>query len=725
MRKLILLLLIAPLFAEAQFSAADASRWKAQASRVTIIRDNWGVPHIYGKTDADAVFGLLYAQCEENFNQVELNHIEMLGRLSEVYGEGQLYNDLQMQLIYDTTAAKADYKRSPVWLKKLMDAAADGINYYLYKHPEVQPKLIRKFEPWFALLRTDGSIGATQTGGLTGADIRNMYPVASATSFADPRKTFLETDPSGSNGFAVAPSRTANGNAILYINPHTSFYYRTEVQVVSEEGLNAYGAVTWGTFFVYQGFNAHCGWMHTSGYADVADLYAEKIVDNDGQYYYEYDGRLTPVRSKSVNVRYRKGDSVLQHNFTTYSTIHGPVLGKRDGRWLALKEVNRSLDALSQAWLRTKAKGFDEFRQLMNMRANNSNNTVFADSKGNIAYWHGNFIPKRDPKFDYSSLVEGTISATNWKGAHAVNETVHIYNPASGWIQNCNSTPFTASGSSSPKKENFPAYMAPDGENFRGVTAVRLLSQHKDLTIEKMIDSIGYNRYLSAFDYLIQGLNSAYGQLDNSDSLKRLTGPAVELLRNWDRTASETSTATTLGIEWGYRVLQRAIPASNPYRATDALGQLFIAIGSLSAREMIDLLYQTQKDLEQRFGSWQVAWGEVNRYQRSIDGRFDDAKPSLPVGLAPGTFGALPSYSARRFNTDKRYGTSGNSFIACVEFGKKIKAKSVVTGGQSFDPQSKHFTDQAEMYLEGRFKDVLFYKEDVLKAAARQYHPGE
>lgn len=726
MRQLLIILACLPVFSFAQFSSQEINRYKTQANRVTIMRDQWGVPHIYGKTDADAVFGLMYAQCEENFNQVEENNLEMLGRLSEIYGEGQLYNDMQMQLIYDTSAAIADYKKAPVWLKKLLDASADGVNYYLFKHPEVKPKILRRFEPWFALLRTDGSIGATQTGGLTTTDMKTMYPVSSATSFIEKQVPFFETDPTGSNGFAVAPSRSASKNAILYINPHTSFYYRTEVQLVSDEGLNAYGAVTWGTFFIYQGFNENCGWMHTSSYADVADLFAEKTVDHEGRLFYEYDGKLLPVKSKQLYIGYKKNDTVLQHAFTTYATIHGPVVGKREGKWLALKENNRSMEALSQSWLRMKATGFEDFKRIMNMRVNNSNNTVFADNKGNIAYWHGNFMPKRDNKYDYSSLVDGSKSATNWKGVHALNEIVHIYNPSSGWIQNCNSTPFSAAGNSSPKKEDYPEYMAPDGENFRAVNAARLLALHKNLTVQTMIDSIGYNRYLSAFDYLIQALNSAYGQLETSDSLRQKVKEAVDLLNAWDRSASAESMATTLGIEWGYRVMQRSLPVSNPYRTTHALAQLFITIGSLDARQLISLLAETQNDLEKRFGKWKITWGEVNRYQRTINGRFDDQQPSLPVGLGPGTFGSLPSYSSRRFqNTDRRYGVAGNSFIACVEFGKKIRAKSVITGGQSFDPQSKHFSDQAEMYIEGRFKDVVFYKDDVLKNAVRKYHPGE
>lgn len=710
-----------------QFTQQEIDRFNTQAKRVTIIRDTWGVPHIYGKTDADAVFGLLYAQCEENFTKVEENNLEMMGRLSEVYGEAQLYNDLQMKLIYDTASAITDYENAPPWMKKLLNAAADGVNYYLYKHPEVKPLVLTHFEPWFALLRTNGSISATQNGGITLQDMKNLYPAKnSSTSYIEKNLPFYEVDPTGSNGFAVAPSKTASKNAILYINPHVTFYYRSEVQMVSEEGLNAYGAVTWGTFFVFQGFNEYCGWMHTSGATDVADLFAEQTVTEDGTLFTKYNDTLLPVITKPITIRYKAASGFEQQQFTAYYTHHGPVMGSRNGQWLSLKENNRSLYALMQSWLRTKAKGFEAFKQVMKLRSNTSDNTVFADNKGNIAYWHGNFVPDRSKKFDYSLPVDGSISATDWNGMYELDEIVHVYNPATGFIQNCNSTPFTVSGKSSPKKQNYPTYAAPDGENFRGLNAARLLSGAKNLTIDKMIHDIGYNRHLTAFDYLLPALIKDYNAIASNNPLKNDLSQPIELLKKWDKNSSASSVATTIAIEFGYRFLQKTPPSPNPYDATNAVGQLLATLQATTSAERLNLLLETVNDLEKRFGTWKTEWGKVNRYQRPADGKFDDTKSSLPVGLAAATFGSLPSFASRRFpGLDRRYGVSGNSFVACVEFGKKVKAKSIITGGQSFNPSSKHYIDQAEMYINGNFKDVLFYKEDVLKHVEKQYHPGE
>ena len=703
MKQLLLSFLIPSFVFSQTFTSQEINRYKAEAQRITIIRDNWGIPHIYGKTDADAVFGLLYAQCEENFQKVEENNLEMMGRLSEI-GKAGLYDDLQMRLIYDSSAAIKDYKRSPEWFKKLLDAAADGVNYFLYKNPQIKPAILKRFEPWFALMRTNGSISATQTAELTLEDMKNLYPANDpSVSLSELRFAKDNIEQTGSNGFAVAPSRSSSKNAIIYINPHVTFYFRTEAQMVSDEGLNAYGAVTWGTFFVFQGFNEHCGWMHTSSDADVADLYKEKIGKHGTSLSYLYDGKWLPVKTKQVTINYKDNNNIKQQTFTTYFTGHGPVMGSRNGDWLSLKENNRSLDALIQSWLRTKAKGFEDFKKVMNMRSNSSDNTVFADDKGNIAYWHGNFMPKRDPKLNWAQPLDGTTSSTEWKGLHSLDEMVHVYNPASGWIQNCNSTPFAVSGGSSPKKESYPRYMAPDAENYRAINAERLLEEKTELTIDRLINEVGYSHYLSAFEILLPHLFLAFDELSETDSLKKILTEPIDLLKSWDKNSSASSTATTLAIEWANR------------------------IRSSSAGENLYVLYETVRDLQKRFRSWKIPWGDMNRYQRvGIGENFDDNKPSLPVGLASSNWGSIPSYQSRHFsNSNKRYGFSGNSFIACVEFGKKVKAKSVITGGQSFDPSSKHFTDQAQMYIDGNFKDVLFYKDDVLKHVERKYHPGE
>ena len=708
------------------FTTAEINRYQQQAKRVTIVRDNWGVPHIYGKTDADAVFGLLYAQCEDDFGRVEMNYVEKLGRTAELKGESALYNDLQIRLLIDSTEAIADYQKAAPWLKKLLNAYADGINFYLYKNPNVKPALLRRFEPWYPLLWTDGSIGAINTSDLTVAELKNFYENPATAAVSPARDPEYQT---GSNGFAFAPSITASKHAILYINPHVTFYFRPEVHVVSQEGLNAYGAVTWGQLFVYQGFNQYCGWMHTSCNVDVSDVYAEQIVKKDGRFFYEYDQKLRPVLEKQITIYYRVGNQLQSKTITKYATHHGPIMAKRGEKWVSLRSFNRSMTSLVQSWQRTKATGFETFKKTMELRGNTSNSTVFADNKGNIAYWHGNFVPVRDAKFNWSKLMDGSTSATEWKGLHPVAETVHLYNPANGWLQNCNSTPFTAAGKNSPRKADYPPYMAPDGENFRGVNAVRVLEKTKTYTLDKVIEA-GYDTYLAAFEVLVPALIQSFEKNTKpTDSLHAQLAEAVQILKNWDYHVSENSVATTLAIEWAQRL-------------TPAITRLYIDQGEddqvqntkrFAATATIDQLAKPMlavlADLQSKFGKWQLQWGEINRFQRlngNLQSKFDDAQPSYPVKYASALWGMLPSYNSRpQAGTNKRYGVSGNSFICAVEFGPRIKAKSLLAGGNSGSPTSKHFNDQAKMYAEGQFKNVLFYKEDVLKNAERSYQPGQ
>lgn len=725
MKYLVLLLFPLQSFAQ-QFSATEINRWQKQAKNITIIRDNYGIPHVYGKTDADAVFGLLYAQCEDDLKRVELNYIEKLGRLSEINGEKDLYNDLLIRLVIDTADAKKDFAIAPIWLKKILNAYADGINYYLFKHPAVKPALLHRFQPWYPLLWTDGSIGAISTGGITTSEVKNFY------SGSDEAFTKVEDDEpvlTGSNGFAFSPKITASGSAILYINPHVTFYFRPEVHMVSEEGLNAYGAVTWGQPFIYQGFNEHCGWMHTSSQADISDAYIEKLSKINDKWFYEYEGKMKPVFEKNISISYKTAEGITSKSFHALFTQHGPVLAKRNGVYLSLRHNNRDMKGLMQSWLRTKAGSFADFKHTMDMGANPSNNTVYADAEGNIAYWHGNFLPRRDTSYNWNEPVDGSTSATEWKGYHTLNESVHLYNPPNGWLQNCNSTPYTVAGKNSPKSSDYPDYLAPDEENFRGINAVRVLDEEKKYTLEKVIKA-GYDTRLSAFEILVPALINVYEtKVQNSDTVFTNLKEAIEILKQWDYRCGENSVATTLAVEWGERLLPAISSVQLTTTEKGMVDKTKKFASEAGINEMIMPMLRTMESLQSRFGKWQIPWGEVNRFQRissDINNQFDDAKSSIPVGFVSSTWGMLPSYSSRVFpGTNKRYGVNGNSFIAAVEFGKRIKAKSLLAGGESGDPSSPHFFDQGLMYSKGQFKDVLFYKEDVMKHIERKYHPGD
>jgi acyl-homoserine-lactone acylase len=724
MKRLILsLAIVCAASAPAQSPNKDAAAWERQAKNVTIIRDDWGIPHIYGKTDADAVFGLMYAQAEDDFNRVETNYINSMGRLAEAEGESAVYQDLRMKMFINPDSMKAKYAASPAWLKTLMNAYADGLNYYLYKNPKVTPKVIKHFEPWMALTFSEGSIGG-DIERVSLRDLEAFYGNRPATPASSSGDNEFPPEPTGSNGIAIAPANTVGHHALLLINPHTSFFFRAEVQVVSEEGLNAYGAVTWGQFFVYQGFNDRAGWMHTSSGVDAIDEYLETVTQKGDRFFYRHGTEERPVIAMHITVPYKTASGMAKKEFTVYRTQHGPIIRKADNRWVAISLMQEPVKALTQSYTRTKAKDYKSFRQTMEMHTNSSNNTIFADASGNIAYFHGNFIPKRDTRFDWTKPVDGSDPATDSHGLLSIDETPHLLNPTSGWLYNTNNWPWSAAGASSPKKADYPAYVENGGESARGLHAIRVLQSSKDFTLNSLITA-AYDSYLTAFESVIPALVKSYDETPATNPLKAKLADQIKLLRDWDFRWSETSVPTSLAVYWGEEVARRV---GQDARAARIPVDDYIATKA-TVDQRVEALAAASDKLAADFGSWKTPWGDINRFQRLTDDivhPFSDAGPSIPVGFTSSRWGSLASFGARAYKgTKKMYGTSGNSFVAVVEFGDSVHAKAVTAGGESGNPSSKHFNDQALRYSKGDLREVYFYKPQLKGHTEREYHPGE
>ena len=700
----------------------EAARWRAEAARVTITRDDWGIAHVRGRSDADAVFGMIYAQAEDDFNRVETNYLTALGRTAEAEGEKAIWSDLRARLYMDPADLQARYAASPAWLKRLMDAWADGLNYYLATHPDVKPRVIERFEPWMALSFTEGSIG----GDIERIDLKALEAFYSkrgkALASAAPARADDE-EPRGSNGIAIAPKLTADGHAMLLINPHTSFFFRSEQQVTSEEGLNAYGAATWGQFFIYQGFNAHAGWMHTSSGVDSIDEFAETVQQAGDGLSYRYGVERRPVVTKTVVVPYRAADgTAASRSFETYRTHHGPIVREEGGKWVAFAMMHKPVEALQQSYLRTKARDYASFLKVAALQANSSNNTLFADDKGEIAYLHPQFVPRRDDRFDFTKVVDGSDKATDWRGVHALAEVPHVVNPRTGWTYNTNNWPYSAAGPDSPRRRDFPRYMDSWGENSRGIHAAQLLSGAKDLTLEGLRRA-AFDSYQPAFARLIPGLVAAWDALPSSDKRKaRLAGPIAEL-RGWDCRWSAASVPNSLAMFWGETLRSAA-------KAPDWVDGSWIdeRLERLPGEQKIDALDAAVARLEKEFGTWRTPWGEINRFQRLTDEivhPFIDAAPSMPVGFSSARWGSLASFGAApRPGTRKWYGTSGNSFVAVVEFGPRVRARAVTAGGESGNPASPHFNDQAQRYATGDLREVYFYPDQLKGHIERVYRPG-
>ncbi|MBV8902591.1 MAG: penicillin acylase family protein, partial [Acidobacteriia bacterium] len=639
--------------------------------------------------------------------------------------------DLRMKLFIDPARMKKLYIECPAWLRALMNAYADGLTYYLYKHPDVKPRVIRHFEPWMALTFTEGSIGGdiervnlAQLEAFYGRSNVGQATEPAADSgvgplLADSSLAPFTSDgePAGSNGAAIAPSNTTGHHALLLINPHTSFFFRSELQMVSEEGLNAYGASTWGQFFIYQGFNDRAGWMHTSSGVDAVDEYLETISKKGGRYFYQYGAEERPVTVSEITVPYKSATGMAEKKFTVYRTHHGPIVREVGGKWVAIRLMQEPIKALEQSYLRTKARDYKSYWKTMELQANSSNNTIFADADGDIAYFHGNFVPRRDTKFDFTRPVDGSNPETEWKGQLSVEETPHLLNPASGWLYNSNNWPWSAAGPSSPKKGDYPAYVETGGETARGLHAIRVLQNKHDFNLASLI-AAAFDSYLTWFEKPIPALVAAWDKLPASDPLKTRLTEQIALLRQWDLRWSVDSVPTSLAVFWAEAVRGKAgrgAPADNPLKDV-AANDLLEALAAASGRLIAD------------FGTWKTPWGEINRFQRltgDIVQPFSDSGPSIPVGFTSSQWGSLASFGARPYpGTKKWYGTSGNSFVAAVEFGPKVHAFAVTAGGESGHPASPHFNDEAQRYATGDLRKVYFYRDQLKGHIEREYHPG-
>jgi acyl-homoserine-lactone acylase len=699
------------------FSPEELARWERQARDVSIVRDDWGIAHITGKTDADAIFGMIYAQAEDDFNRVETNYLNAMGRLAEAEGEAAIWRDLRMKIFIEPEDLKRKFAESPVWLQKLMTAWADGLNFYLAKNAQVKPRVITRFEPWMALSFTEGSIG----GHIETISLARLQAFYGAGPVAERGEFNPLTEPSGSNGIAIAPKNTVGKNALLLINPHTSFFFRSELQVTSGEGLNAYGAVTWGQIFIYQGFNERLGWMHTSSSVDAVDEWRETVFKKGDRYFYKFGSEERPVMTSVIAVPYKTANGTGVREFTVYRTHHGPVVRKDEsGNWVTVALMNDPVKALTQSFIRTKARNYKEFRQTFELHTNSSNNTIYADADGNIAYFHANFIPRRNPKFDWTKPVDGSDPESDWKGVLSFDESPNLLNPATGWLYNTNNYPWSAAGPASLKQTDFPKYVDNGLENARGIHAIKVLENRRDFTLDKLRDA-AYDSYLPWFEKTVPALVAAWDKLPAADPLKAKLAEPVGVLRAWDYRWSIDSVATSLAVFWAMDIL-RTVGSASGVQSQDHVA------ASATPAQMVEALGRAADRLTADFGRWRTPWGEINRFQRltgDIVQPFNDAGPSIPVGFTSGNWGSLASFGAGPTrNTKKWYGTSGNSFVAVVEFGKTVRAKAVTAGGESGDSKSPHFNDQALRYSTGNLREVYFYPAQLKNHTKRKYAPG-
>jgi acyl-homoserine-lactone acylase len=697
------------------------------ARNVTIYRDNFGVPHIFGQTDASVVFGLMYAQCEDNFWQLETDLIRGLGRQAELEGERGLANDLAYRAFETERLSKGELRSLPAWARTLCEAWAAGLNYYLATHPDVKPRLLTRFEPWHILAvnragrRNLGSLGLRPSELRFGERLaepasggtQESRGVDEALELSAIQEWFLpkgEEPLEGSNMWAAAPRKSASGHALLFINPHVGFFggdQRYEAHLHSRERLNAYGFAILGTPYIRSGFNQFLGWSHTNNNADTADAFLETFDDPQQPLHYRYGQgyRRAAEWTDEVKVKTEQGIETRRYRFR--KTHHGPIVGARDGKPVAARCARFAEGGeLVQRFAMNQARNLAEFKAALQQLALTGSNTLYADRAGNIFYVHGNAIPKRDPQYDWTKPVDGSDVATDWTNYHRFDELPQLLNPPTGWLQNCNSTPFLTTTEGNPRKEDFVAYLAPEPDTPRARSSRRLLAGRDKFSFAEWT-RLATDTSVADWPRRADPLMEQWEEVKREDEARaEAIKPALLELKAWDGVVKINSVAATLYILW---LEQHEAREERRWKAVWALEQVV-------------------NKLTTDFSRWQVEWGELNRLQRvhtSGDEPFSDARQSWPVVGAPSRVGTIFTYNARaEKGQQRRYGISGNSFLAVVEFGPRLRAQSMLVFGQSADPQSRHHLDQAPLYAQGKFKPVSFTLAEIKANLERAYQPG-
>ncbi|HEX8087793.1 MAG TPA: penicillin acylase family protein [Blastocatellia bacterium] len=716
-----------PAFPAQKSTGANAEK---VARSVTIYRDSYGVPHVYGPTDASCVFGYAYAQAEDNFWQVEDSYIRALGRASEVYGERTLNDDLLNRALEIPRLARAEYDRSTGRSREMAQALADGFNYFLARNPQVKPRLITRFEPWhvfafnrFALyqlfifgksgLKVDEIRTAVRE---VDADGNAGAGVVSALRISDivPGGNDLEPEV-GSNMWSIMPAKSESGRAMLFINPHQPFFGAGqwyEGHVHSEEGWNLSGASFFGSGFPTIGHNEYLGWSHTVNDPDITDLFVEKFDDAKNPMAYRYGNEYRTATEWADAVRVKTAKGVETKTFRFRKTHHGPIVSVREGKPLAVKLARLEEGGMIGEWYAMgKARSMAEFKAAMSRTAIPMFNAMYADRQGNIFYIYNGSVPRRSAKFDWSKPVDGSNPEAEWRGYHSLDELPQMTNPKTGFMQNCNQTPFTTTTEGNPAKENFPAYMTRESDNARARISRRILSSEERFSFEEWARA-AWDTTIIESETQIPEIASEWEKLKHEDAARaEKLSAAISDLKSWDHVSTFESRPMTLFALWFER--------HNKLRATNGKDPWL----------KIRALEEVMSDLGRDFGTWRVAWGEINRLQRVQSGgeleSFSDARPSLPIAGAPGWLGVVNNFYTRPEKGQKRrYGVVGTSFVSVVEFGPQLRARSLLVFGQNADPKSPHNFDQAQLYSKREFKPAWFTLPEIKSNSEQIYHPG-
>ncbi|MFD0862892.1 acylase [Sungkyunkwania multivorans] len=652
-------------------------------SETHIAWDTWGVPHIYSNSIDELFYAQGWAQMHNHANLILELYGSSRGRAAEYWGAVNLSNDILIHTLGFEQLASNWAKMQDPELKRIYEAFIKGMNAYVSAHPDAVTEKNRQVLP---ITTKDVNMHA-------------MYVIFTRFIAGNDLGRVQQWPDMGSNTYAISPKRSASNNAMLVQNPHLPWwreflFFESHLNI---QGKNLYGTTLVGFPGIAIGFNDHLGWSHTDNTIDNADTYELELKD-DG---YLLDGKLKQFVKRSRTLKVRQDDgSLVEKKLDLYETVHGPVVNIANGKALALRMVGIDRpNAFLQWWRMINSNNFEEFESALKMAEIPFWNVMYADKKGTIFYLFNGLVPKRGSgDWDYwNRIIPGGRSADIWNEIHPYSELPKIKDPETGWLQNANDPPWTSTIPIMLKPDDYPAYMAPQKMGFRPQRSARMLLEDKNITFEELV-AYKLSTKLEFADRILDDLGQA---VENSNSEKAKKG--IEVLKRWDRKADAGSKGMLLFFDWA-----RKFNVWNPsnYKIPWSMKNVQTTPdGILDPARAVNLLEQSVVEIEKKYGTLEVPWGEY--YRINYNGK------DLPANGVDGSLGVFRVAWPADADDDHLYVGGGDSWVGVIEFGEQVRAKVLLSYGNATQKDSPHYGDQLDLFSKKEMRDAWITKADV------------
>lgn len=655
----------------------------SQDNNTKIEWDTWGVPHVTASNIEDLFYAQGWAEMHNHANMITELYGSARGKGAEYWGQSSLPNDILIHTLGLPELADQWERDQDEETKKIFSAFVIGLNDYAQTHPEA---IEDKNQVVLPLTTKDANLHALYvifTRFIAGGDLGMVQ----------------QWKDMGSNTYAVGPTRSASGNALLVQNPHLP-WYREFLFFESQLNLNGkrmYGSTLVGFPGIAIGFNENMGWSHTNNTIDNTDTYELELKDGG----YLLDGEKKDFTSNTKTLKIKQEDGTFaDHEITIEKTLHGPVVKKSGRKALAIRMAGTDRPDMFQQWWRMiNSTNFNEFESALKMAQIPFWNVMYADKEKNIFYLFNGLVPKRS-EGDWSywdRVIPGGKSSDIWNDVHAYEDLPKVMNPEIGWLQNANDPPWTSTIPLSLNPDDFPPYMAPRNMAFRPQRAARMMMEDSSITYDQLVDY----KLSTRSEFADRIMDDLFAAIDKSNAAKAKEAKAV--LEKWDREADSDSKGTVLFYSWARKY--RISPQENYTTPWDINRPMETPDGLADPKRAVDLLVEAANEVEKTFGSLDVAWGDY--YRIAYAGK------DLPANGIDGAMGVFRVAWSGGEDEQHSYVGGGDSWVGVIEFGEKPKAKVLLSYGNSTQKDSPHFGDQLELFSKKELRDAWFTDEEV------------